>query len=167
MRKIEIVKSKIFTIETIKQQLSYWHFKEYKIVFTNGCFDILHAGHIDYLSKAADLGDVLIVGLNNDNSVKKIKGEKRPINDEKSRAIILASLSFVNAVILFEEQTPYNLIKYIQPDILVKASDYKAEDVVGYDILKATGGEVKIIDFLPGYSTSLIEDRIIKLNSPK
>ncbi len=160
MNKMEQLKSKIYSPEKLKSHLAIWAFQNKKIVFTNGCFDILHLGHIDYLSKAKDLGDILIIGLNTDKSVRDIKGETRPIIDEISRATILASLTFVDAIIYFGEETPYDLINFIQPDILVKGSDYKAEDIVGYDIVKAKGGEVKTLDFLPGYSTSLIEKRI-------
>ena len=160
MEQLKIIKSKIFTEKSIKSLLSIWKFKEQKIVFTNGCFDLLHLGHIDYLSKAANLGDILIIGLNTDNSTSKLKGPNRPITDENSRAMILASLKFVDAVIFFDKDTPYNLIDFIQPDILVKGSDYKAEDIVGYDIVKAKGGAIETIDFLDGYSTSLIEEKI-------
>ena len=163
MSKLEIIESKIISKESLKYQLAIWRFLSKKIVFTNGCFDILHLGHIDYLSKAAEFGDVLIVGLNSDDSVRTIKGINRPVNDENSRAMILASLCFVSAVILFDEDTPYNLIKFIQPDVLIKGSDYKPEDIVGYDIVKAKGGEIETIDFLPGYSTTSIIDKIKKI----
>ena len=135
-----------------------------KIVFTNGCFDILHLGHIDYLSKAASFGDVLIIGLNTDESVKKLKGNGRPINDENSRAQILGALEFVDGVVLFNEETPISLIEAITPDILTKGGDYDAEDVVGYDHVITSGGEVRIIKFLPGYSTSSIIQKILNLN---
>ncbi len=164
MNKLQQLKTKIYTPENLKRQLTVWAFQDKKIVFTNGCFDILHLGHIDYLSKAKDLGDVLIIGLNTDKSVRDIKGKSRPITDEVSRATILAALSFVDAIVYFEEETPYDLIKVIQPDILVKGSDYKEEDIVGYDIVKAKGGEVKTLDFLPGYSTSAIEKKIKEEN---
>ncbi len=160
MNKLEIIKSKIFTTESIQSLLAVWRFKGEKIVFTNGCFDLLHLGHIDYLSKAADQGDILIIGLNSDKSTKKLKGDHRPINNEESRAIILASLSFVSAIIIFDEQTPYNLINLVQPDVLFKGSDYRVEDIVGYDIVTAKGGEVQTIEFLPGYSTTDIEKKI-------
>lgn len=160
MSKLEQLKSKIYTPKKLKSQLAMWAFQNKKTVFTNGCFDILHLGHIDYLSKARDLGDILIIGLNTDKSVRDIKGKSRPITDEVSRATILASLTFVDAIIYFGEETPYDLINFIQPDILVKGSDYKAEDIVGYDIVKAKGGEVKTLDFLAGYSTSAIEKKI-------
>ena len=163
MRKLEIIESKIFkTKEDLKYQLAYWRFRSEKIVFTNGCFDILHRGHIDYLSKASDEGNVLIVGLNTDNSVQRIKGKSRPVQDENSRAMVLAALSFVNAVVLFDEDTPYDLIKFVHPDVLVKGSDYKAEDIVGYDVVSTSGGHVKTIDFLDGFSTSIIIEKISK-----
>lgn len=146
--------------QALEKKLQDWQNQNRKVVFTNGCFDILHRGHVDYLAKAADLGDKLIIGVNTDGSVHKLKGPNRPIQDEQSRLHILASLGFVDAVILFDEPTPYELIKLVQPDVLVKGSDYKPEDIVGYDIVTAKGGEVKTIDFIPGYSTSLIEKKI-------
>ena len=146
--------------DVLKTKLAKWNEEGKQIVFTNGCFDLLHRGHVDYLAKAADLGDVLVIGVNTDASVSKLKGLHRPIQDEQSRMQILASLGFVDAVILFDEDTPYNLIQMVQPDVLVKGSDYKPEDIVGYDIVTAKGGSVKTIDFIPGYSTSLIEKKI-------
>ena len=161
MKSLQIIKKKILDPKTLEKSLIRWRFKGRKIVFTNGCFDLLHLGHIDYLSKAKDLGDILIVGVNTDKSVKMLgKGENRPITDENSRAMLMASLHFVDAVVLFDEETPYNLIKTVQPDVLVKGSDYKAEDVVGYDIVKAKDGEVISIDLVPGYSTTAIEQKI-------
>lgn len=161
MNKLERIKSKILHGENLKQNLNIWRFKQKKIVFTNGVFDILHLGHIDYLSKAKDQGDILIVGVNSDSSAKRLgKGNNRPITDETSRSTIIASLSFVDAVVLFDEDTPYNLIKEVQPDILVKGADYKAEDIVGYDIVMAKGGRIETIEFLKGYSTTLIENKI-------
>jgi len=163
MPKLELIRKKVFTYTDADYQrmLAIWQFQRKKIVFTNGCFDILHLGHIDYLSKAKDLGDLLIIGLNTDLSVSRIKGKNRPIQDEVSRAMVLASLNFVDAVVFFGEDTPYNLIKITQPDILVKGADYKPEDIVGYDILKNKGGEVVTIEFLEGYSTSAIEKKIL------
>ena len=161
MEKLTFIENKILRLEDLPERLAYWKFKGQKIVFTNGCFDLVHQGHIDYLSKARDLGNILIIGLNTDNSVSRLKGSHRPINDERSRALILASFLFVDAVILFDEDTPYELIKKVQPDILVKGSDYKAEDIVGYDIVTAKGGKVETLDFLPGFSTSGIEKKII------
>ncbi|MEZ5084026.1 MAG: D-glycero-beta-D-manno-heptose 1-phosphate adenylyltransferase [Bacteroidales bacterium] len=151
---------KILSCEQLTSMLTYWEFKGFKIVFTNGCFDIIHLGHIDYLSKAREKGSILIIGLNTDASVKRLKGSSRPLNDENARARILASLNFVDAVVLFDEDTPYELIKKVQPDILVKGSDYKPEDIVGYDIVMAKGGEIITIDFLEGYSTSGIIEKI-------
>jgi rfaE bifunctional protein nucleotidyltransferase chain/domain len=133
-----------------------WKFQSRKIVFTNGCFDILHRGHIEYLSKARDLGDVLIIGLNTDASVKRIKGGNRPVQDETSRAMILASLRFVEAIVLFDEDTPYNLISLVKPDVLVKGGDYTEETIVGADIVKASGGEVVTVPLTEGYSTTQI-----------
>ncbi len=167
MRKFEVIQSKILSGDNLHRMLAYWRFKAMKIVFTNGCFDILHAGHIEYLAKAASEGDVMMVGVNTDASVRKLKGNHRPINDENARALIVASLNFVSTVVLFDEDTPYNLIKLIQPDILIKGSDYKPEDIVGYDILKAKGGEVKTIDLVPGYSTTVIEQKIFRSLSKK
>lgn len=154
------VQEKIHSWESLKQKVREWEAAGKKVVFTNGCFDILHKGHVDYLSKAANLGDILVLGLNTDASVSRLKGPHRPIQDEGSRQLILASLGFVDAVVLFDQQTPYELISLVQPDVLVKGSDYKPEDIVGYDIVKAKGGEVVTIDFIPGYSTSGIEKKI-------
>jgi D-glycero-beta-D-manno-heptose 1-phosphate adenylyltransferase len=162
MKHLEIIQNKIYSKEEIKRQLAYWRYFSKKIVWTNGCFDLLHLGHIDYLSKAKDHGDILIIGVNSDESVKRIKKAGRPITDEISRSVIIAALNFVDAVVIFDEDTPNEWIKFIQPDILVKGSDYKAEDVIGYDIVKAKGGEVVTIDLLRGYSTTGIEEKIRK-----
>lgn len=161
MSKHSSVRTKIMeTQQALQSQLALWRREKQRIVFTNGCFDILHRGHVDYLAKAADLGNKLIIGVNTDASVSKLKGPHRPIQDQESRMLILASLTFVDAVILFDEPTPYELIKLVQPDILVKGSDYQVENIVGYDIVQAKGGEIKTIDFIPGYSTSAIESKI-------
>src|SRR4051812_29164653 len=125
---LQKIKSKIFEYAALKRQLAVWRLQSKTTVFTNGCFDLLHLGHIDYLTKAADEGDRLIVGVNTDASTKKLKGPHRPINNEIQRSMILASLSFVDAVILFNEDTPYELIKTIQPDVLVKGADYAIKD---------------------------------------
>lgn len=157
----EFIQNKICrTPEELLQKIALWNEGGEKIVFTNGVFDLVHRGHVDYLAKARDLGDRLIIGVNTDTSVSRLKGPHRPIQDEYSRMLILASFEFVDAVILFGDQTPYELIKMVQPDVLVKGSDYKAEDIVGYDIVTAKGGQVKTIDFIPGFSTSLIEKKI-------
>lgn len=150
------VLKKIIPSEKISQQLLEWKKNNQKIVFTNGCFDVLHYGHIQYLSKAAGLGTKLIIGLNSDNSVKRLKGNNRPINNEKARAAVLASLFFVDAVILFTEDTPLNLIEKVEPDVLVKGGDYEPQKIVGYDFLKKRGGEVITIDFVNGFSSTSI-----------
>jgi len=162
MEKTKILKKKIFNNkEDFLKTLDFWRFKSFKITFTNGCFDLLHLGHADYLAKASDFGDVMIIGLNSDISVNKIKGKGRPLNNQLSRAMLLASFSFVDAVVIFDEDTPYNLIDFIKPDILVKGNDYKPEDIVGFDIVKSNGGIVETIEFVEGYSTSNIEKKII------
>jgi D-glycero-beta-D-manno-heptose 1-phosphate adenylyltransferase len=166
MEKLEVISSKIIDREKLPFMLAYWKFLGKKIVFTNGCFDLLHLGHIDYLSKAADQGDILVVGINTDGSVSRLKGPGRPINPEQARARLMASLFFVSAVVLFDEDTPYELIKTIQPDVLIKGSDYKAEEIVGYDIVMQKGGQVITLDFLEGYSTSGIVEKIRKDPDP-
>lgn len=160
MDKLALVKRKIVTTEQLRVLLNIWRFKDQKIVFTNGCFDLLHLGHIDYLGKAADMGNKLIIGLNSDRSTSNLKGSNRPITDEKSRASILASLFFVDAVILFDEETPIDIIKIVKPDVLVKGADYTIEQIVGSDLVLENGGEVKTIKYLPGYSTTAIEQKI-------
>lgn len=158
---LSFIENKIVTDkEHLFNILCQWRFKNEKIVFTNGCFDIVHRGHIEYLAQAAALGTKLVIGLNTDTSVKRLKGEKRPINDQQARAILLSALIFVDKVIFFDEDTPYELIKYIQPDILVKGNDYKPEDIVGYDIVKNKGGEIVTIDLTTGYSTTSILNKI-------
>lgn len=148
------------TAKDAERILNLWRFKNDKIVFTNGCFDIIHKGHIEYLAKAASLGTKLIVGLNTDASVKRLKGDSRPINDENARALLLASLLFVDEVILFDTDTPQELIDFVQPDVLVKGGDYKIEEIVGYDTVKAKGGEIVTIDFIEGYSTTSIIEKL-------
>jgi rfaE bifunctional protein nucleotidyltransferase chain/domain len=160
------VNAKILSGETLEHTLARWKFFKKKIVFTNGVFDILHLGHVEYLAKAADMGDVLVIGLNSDDSVRRIKGNSRPLNHQLQRAMLLASLSFVSAVVIFEEDTPANLIAIVSPDILVKGGDYKAEQVAGADIVKAKGGDVRIIELTPGYSTTGIEKKIKEGNNP-
>ena len=156
---LSFIKNKIVTDkENLFSTLNQWRFKNEKIVFTNGCFDIVHKGHIEYLAQAAALGTKLVVGLNTDTSVKRLKGEKRPINNQEARAILLSALIFIDKIVLFDEDTPYELIKYIQPDILVK--DYKPEQIVGYDIVKNKGGEIITIDLTVGYSTTSILNKL-------
>ena len=159
---LEILKKKVCSLTELKIVCDQLRKENKTIVFTNGCFDLIHLGHIVYLSKAADLGDILIIGLNSDKSVQKLKGSGRPIQDQISRKIQLAAFTFVNAIILFDEETPYHLINEIKPDILVKGGDYKADEVVGADIMKKNGWKVIILPFVPGYSTSAIEMKIIE-----
>jgi len=151
---------KIKPLADASLQVKLWKDAGQKVVFTNGCFDLLHLGHVDYLEKARNLGDKLVIGLNTDKSVNGNKGPERPLQDENSRARILASLQFVDLVVLFDEQTPINLITELVPSILVKGSDYLAENIVGADVVKKNGGEVKTIDFVPGYSTTRIVEKI-------
>ena len=151
---------KIKTLSEAKKTVATWKAKGNKIVFTNGCFDILHLGHVDYLEKARGLGDKLILGLNTDDSVSRFKGPDRPIQDENSRARILAAFQFVDLVVFFNEDTPLDLISVLVPDVLVKGSDYLAENIVGADVVKKAGGKVETIDFVPGYSTTRIVEKI-------
>ena len=153
---------KICSIEDLQKNVNTWKKTAKKVVFTNGCFDILHLGHIDYLEKAAKKGHKLVVGLNNDASVSRLKGSERPVNNEYVRGRMLAALDFVDAVVLFEEDTPYTLIKTLQPTILVKGSDYLAENIVGADIVIANAGSVEIIPLLDGYSTTDILNKLRK-----
>ena len=164
MTKLDLIRSKILTWDDIRKRSVMWHFQDKKIVFTNGCFDLLHLGHIEYLSAAADLGKILVIGLNSDHSVSRLKGPFRPITDEHSRSMVLASLLFVNAVVIFDEDTPYELIKVVRPDILVKGNDYQIKEIVGHDIVEANGGSVVTINLTEGYSTSKIEEKIIHLH---
>jgi len=151
----EQLMSKLLPSVEALRKISGQRLKGKKIVFTNGCFDILHQGHLECLSKARDLGDFLIIGLNTDSSVKRLnKAPNRPVNDEVSRARVLSGLSFVDAVVLFDEDTPLELIKLIQPDYLVKGGDYKEESVVGYNEVKARGGKTVIIPLVDGFSTT-------------
>ncbi len=164
MNKIDFISGKITKPEKLQSLLALWRFQEKKIVFTNGCFDLLHLGHVDYLAKASDLGDVLMIGLNTDASVRRIKGAGRPVNDQHARAMLLASLQFVHTIVLFDEDTPHELIKEVQPHILVKGKDYRVEDVAGYDIVTAGGGKVETIELVEGYSSSKIIERIRHLH---
>lgn len=155
-----LVERKIFSQHSINHLLNYWHFMGKKIVFTNGCFDVLHQGHVAYLTQAKALGDVLIVGLNSNSSVKKLKGPERPVNDETARAYVLAGLAAIDAVIVFEEDTPYKLIKFIKPHVLVKGGDYKPNQIAGHDLVEANGGKVVIIPFVEGFSSTAIINKL-------
>lgn len=152
--------AKIQGLSVLKGAITGWQAAGNKVVFTNGVFDLLHIGHITYLAKAAELGDKLVIGLNSDISVKRIKGESRPINSENNRAALLAALFFVDAVVLFEEDTPLNLITALMPDVLVKGADYTIENVVGAKEVMANGGEVKTISFVEGHSSTSIIQKI-------
>ena len=154
--------NKITDLPSLQKQVKNWQGEGKKVVFTNGVFDLLHIGHITYLAKAAELGDKLIIGLNADSSVKRIKGESRPVNDQSSRAAILAALFFVDAIVVFEEDTPLNLISTLLPDILVKGADYSVENIVGAKEVIANGGEGTTINFVEGYSSTSIIERIRK-----
>jgi rfaE bifunctional protein nucleotidyltransferase chain/domain len=146
---------KIYSKENLQGFLSNCQKQGKKVVFTNGCFDILHRGHVEYLTQAKDLGDILVLGLNTDASVKRLgKSPERPINSEETRATILAGLECIDAIVLFDEDTPYELIQFVQPDVLVKGDDYKAEDIVGYDVVTAKGGKVITIPLVKGFSTT-------------
>ena len=154
---------KIYSISDLKRQVARWQLLKKKVVFTNGCFDILHKGHLQLLTEAAALGDYLIVGVNADLSVRKLKGEHRPVNDENFRALMLASLSIVDAVIVFPEDTPLELISAILPDIIVKGGDYDVKQVVGAEIVLKNGGDVVIVPLVEGYSTTGIIAKIREL----
>ncbi len=156
------IEKKIVSNAHLADKIKLWRSKKKKIIFTNGCFDLLHYGHVHYLCGARSLGDALIVGVNSDASVKKLKGELRPINDELSRCTMLAAFGFVDAVIVFEEDTPVQLIEKIQPDVLVKGGDYTIETIVGADIVLKNGGSVKVIPFVEGFSSTKIVEAILK-----
>ncbi len=160
MKRIEAIEKKIFTLPTLLHVITGWQLLNKKIAFTNGCFDIIHEGHIFSLSQAAKEADYLIVGLNSDASTKRLKGNERPINNEKSRALIIASLIMVDAVIIFEEDTPYQLITSILPDVLVKGGDYTIEQIVGAKEVIANGGNVIINPIVQGFSTTNLVEKI-------
>jgi len=158
MNKLEHIRHKIVPADFFVEREDELH--QRKIVFTNGCFDILHCGHITYLAQARQLGDLLVVGLNSDASVKRLKGPQRPVNSQDARALVLAALEVVDYVVFFEEDTPYNIITKVQPDILVKGGDYRLENIVGADVVRARGGQVLTIPFVEGFSTSSIIENL-------
>lgn len=160
LNKIEIIQKKIYAIDDLARLRNQWRMLSKKVVFTNGCFDLIHRGHNTFLLEAAEFGNRLIVAVNSDSSVKRLKGETRPIVDELSRAFNLACHTYIDAVIIFEEDTPENLLHTLQPDVLVKGGDYTFETIVGAPNVQSYGGEVKIIPFLDGYSTTGIVNRI-------
>lgn len=149
------------------EAVSHWQQEGLKVIFTNGCFDILHYGHVRYLEEAKALGDRLVIGINADASVRILKGQDRPINPLHARQYVLAALSGVDLVVAFEEETPYALIKSLSPDVLVKGGDYEADEIVGADLVAAQGGEVHVLEYHAGYSTSNIASKIHSSNSPK
>lgn len=163
MHKRQWIEDKITDLEVLQRRVNIWRSAGKKIVFTNGCFDILHRGHLELIADAADKGNVLIVGVNSDSSVKKLKGNDRPIYHEQDRLFQLASLLCVDAVCLFDEDTPENLIRTIRPDVLVKGGDYSIETIVGAEFVMSYGGRVEVIPFVAGYSTSSVITNIKKL----
>lgn len=156
----EDIVHKLITLRKAGEIFSPEFRKNNRIVFTNGCFDLLHRGHVYYLSKAREMGDLLVVGLNSDASVSRLKGEGRPVNDQNARAEVLGALGMVDHIIIFEEDTPLDLIKTVKPDLLVKGGDYRVEDIVGYENVISNGGKVLTIPILEGYSsTSIINSK--------
>jgi D-beta-D-heptose 7-phosphate kinase/D-beta-D-heptose 1-phosphate adenosyltransferase len=156
------IKDKIKNLKQLKKIISHLKSEGKKIVFTNGCFDLLHYGHIKYLERAKSFGDILIVAVNSDSSMKRLKGENRPINNQRDRAMVLASLEFVDFVTIFEDLTPYRLISNLRPDYLIKGGDWRKEDIVGKDLVEAYGGKVRVIPFVKNYSTTNLIRRIIQ-----
>ena len=160
MQKIQWIQDKIYSRERLARECNIWRAAGKKIVFTNGCFDILHHGHLDLLARAADMGNILIVGLNTDSSVQRLKGPERPVTNEADRSFQIASLLCTSAVCLFDEDTPENLLHLLRPDVLVKGGDYTIDKIVGAEFVQSYGGTVEIIPFVDGYSTSAIISRI-------
>lgn len=157
-----LLKDKVVSKEAALQRVNALRSEQKKVVFTNGCFDIVHPGHVDYLCQARDLGDFLVLGLNTDRSVKSLnKAPNRPVNNEHTRAIVLAGLACIDLIVMFDEETPYDLIKFLQPSVLVKGNDYAVEKIVGYDIVTSGGGEVITIPMLEGYSTTKLIEKIL------
>lgn len=163
MDKLLWIRHKIFTREALVREVNGWRVLGRKVVFTNGCFDILHHGHLDLLARAANFGNVLVVGVNTDSSVQRLKGPARPVTNEQDRLFQLASLLCTDAVCLFDEDTPGELIKLLKPDVLVKGGDYTLDKIVGADFVQQNGGEVQIIPFVEGYSTTGLIEKIQKL----
>jgi len=155
----------LVVLEELCQQRQLWKEQGKRVVFTNGCFDLLHPGHITYLQDAKALGDVLIIGLNDDASIRRLKGDARPINTLQDRAMMLAALKPVDAVVVFSEDTPFNLISALLPDVLVKGGDYAPDNIVGADVVQAAGGHVTVIPFLDGYSSTRLIQKIIALEA--
>ena len=162
MRNLENIKSRIYSLVDLKIQVPKWKASGEKVVFTNGCFDLVHQGHIEVLARTVDLGTKLIIGLNSDSSIQKLKGENRPIIQQKSRAILLASFSFVDAVVFFSEETPINLINTLKPDVLAKGGDYEISTIVGHKVVQENGGKVILVPFIDGFSSTTIIEKIRK-----
>ena len=169
MNKFETIQKKISSKNVLLDKVAKWKLEKKRVVFTNGVFDLLHRGHIEYLAQAADCADQFIVAVNADNSVRRLgKGDSRPLQDEDSRALIIAALHFVDAVVVFDDDTPYHLISALLPDVLIKGGDYDAsctnpldkKYIVGSDVVKNKGGKVEVIQFVEGYSTTKIEEKI-------
>ena len=160
-------KQKIVSLVSLKRRIAQYRREGKSIAFTNGCFDILHYGHVNYLQKAKKPDRILIIGLNGDKSIKKIKGPKRPIVAEKERACVLAALACVDHVTIFQDETPFNLINALKPDILIKGSDWKGRDVAGSDIVKASGGKVEYMRYIPGSSSTSIIETVLKRYAEK
>ncbi len=160
MSHLKTIQHKIYSLSDLKNQVETWKKSGEKVVFSNGCFDIVHRGHIEVLARTADLGTKFIIGLNSDSSIKELKGECRPIISEDSRAILLAALSFVDAIVLFSEDTPINLISTLVPDVLAKGGDYEIETIVGHEIVQENGGEVILVPFVDGFSSTNIIEKI-------
>ncbi|MBS1733102.1 MAG: D-glycero-beta-D-manno-heptose 1-phosphate adenylyltransferase [Bacteroidetes bacterium] len=160
MKSVQSIPSKIYDLPQLLQEVKRWRVKNKKVVFTNGVFDILHEGHIASLSQAATHGDVLVIGLNSDASVKRLKGDSRPVNNQGARALILASLVMTDAVVIFDEDTPLNLIKAIMPEVLVKGGDYTVEQIAGAKEVIANGGQVILADMVEGISTTAIIEKM-------
>lgn len=169
MGKFEQIKHKVASLDEVANRIREWKQAGEKVVFTNGCFDILHEGHVTYLAKAADFGSKMVIAINTDSSVKRQgKGEERPINPESSRALILASLEFVDGVVFFDDDTPVSVIELLQPNVLVKGADYDADEtdplskrhIVGREAVLANGGEVKTVALVEGFSTTNIVKKL-------
>lgn len=154
------IQAKIQDWETARQSVRQWQAAGQQVVFTNGCFDILHYGHVSYLAQARDLGDRLVIGLNSAESVRRLKGPHRPILDEATRQLLLAALECVDAVVVFDTDTPLDLIQFLQPDVLVKGGDWKVTDIVGADVVLSRGGKVLNLPYIEGHSTTAIEHKI-------
>lgn len=158
------IKDKIINLDSLTKIRKIYQTQNKKVVFTNGCFDILHSGHVLYLEEAKNCGDILILALNSDESVKRLKGPTRPINSQQDRAIVLAGLSSIDHIVVFDEDTPYNVIKSIIPDILVKGGDWTIDQIIGSDIVKENGGEVISLSFQEGKSTTGIIRKVVTIN---